>query len=257
MSPLKDPAMICRIQPHMKDWKLSIIGCENSISSVSMYSEDLTINPSPYVPAFRPMIYQHSLNKDGGYNLNVITVKMVKLILMIVTFMIGGMEQLGSCKASWCGYKLSNADEYGTRMEYTMIESFLLTLPIMNRHFADNAYAPDGRKWGAIEGPLISQAREEEELADILLSMGENEWNERTEACRKLIFDFNNIETLGAKFLSQVQAMGSRSKISAIDRISEYFPDAPQLRKEGEIIMSSAVGTLKKKTTYNDRWKAS
>ena len=248
MSPLKDPAMICRIQPYMKDWKLSIIGCENSISSVSMYSEDLTINPSPYVPAFRPMIYQHSLNKDGGYNLNEKEQAKDGKINSYDSYLYDwGMEQLGSCKASWCGYKLSNADEYGTRMEYTMIESFLLTLPIMNRHFADNAYAPDGRKWGAIEGPLISQARVEEELADILLSMGENEWNERTEACRKLIFDFNNIETLGAKFLSQVQAMGSRSKISAIDRISEYFPDAPQLRKEGEIIMSSAVGTLKKK----------
>lgn len=248
MSPLKDPAMICRIQPHMKDWKLSIIGCENSISSVSMYSEDLSINPSPYVPAYRPMIYQHNLTKDGTYKLSEKEQAKDGKISSYDSYLYDwGMEQLGSCKASWCGYKLSNPDEYGTRMEYTMIESFLLTLPIINRHFAENAYAPDGRKWGDIYGPLISQAREEKELSETLLSMTKEEWNERTQACRKLIFDFNDIQTMGNKFLDTILAHGKRPKISAIDRISKYFPEAKDLREEGVTVMSSATGTLKEK----------
>jgi hypothetical protein len=251
MSPLKDPAMICRMdRDDMKDWDLSIIGCENSISSVSMYSDDLTINPSPYVPAFRQKIYQHSLNKQGVYTLNDKEKAKDGRINSYDRYKYDfGMNSLGTSFASWCGYKLSNTAEYGNRMEYTMIESFLLTLPIINTHFAENGYSPEGKLWGEYDGPLICQAREEDYLADKLNYLWDNksEWSERTQACRDLIFKFNSIENLGAKFLTDVMAIGKRAnKINAIDTITNYFPEAKELREQGKIIMSSANGTLKR-----------
>ena len=250
MSPLKDPALICRIQPMMNDWDLSIIGCENSISSVSMYNDDLSINPAPYVPAFRPMIYQHTLGKDGQYRLSEAEASKNGKIKSYDKYRYDwGMGQLGSCFASWCGYKLSDADEYGYRMEYTMIESYLLTLPIINRHFAENARSPEGKFWGDYGCALVSCAREEQALADELhrLLNNKREWDERTKACQELIVKFNSIDVIGQQFLDRVLANGKRAnKVNGLEVISEYFPSAAARRANGELVMSSANGTLTK-----------
>jgi hypothetical protein len=248
MSPLKDPAMICRIQPHMEGWDLSIIGCENSISSVSMYDEDLSINPAPYVPAFRPMIYQHILNKHGEYTLSDKEKAKDGRICSYDKYRYDwGMTQMGSSFASWCGYKLSDPKEYGHRMEYTVIESYLLSLPIINRHFAENARSPEGKLWGDYDCALVAQAREEEALADKLNSIQKKEWEERTEACRGLITKFNDIDNIGLAFLDQVVKNGKRpNKVNGMDFISEYFPSARERRANGELVMSSANGTLKR-----------
>ena len=251
MSPLKDPALICRIQPHMEDWNLSIIGCENSISAVSNYTGNLEDNPAPYIPEWRSMIRQHSLNKEGQF---VATEKEEAKDWKINSYdkyrYDWGMSQLGSSFASWCGYKLSDANEYGNRMEYTVIESYLLSLPIINRHFAENARSPEGKLWGEYDCALISQAREEKELAEKLneLRSNEKEWNERTEACRNLISKFNDIENIGQTFLDSVLLKGKRkNKINAMDVISEYFPSARERRARGEVIMSSAAGALSRR----------
>ena len=250
MSPLKDPALICRIQPMMPNWDLSIIGCENSISSVSMYNEDLSINPSPYVPAFRPMIYQHMLGKDGAYKLSEAEAAKNGKIKSYDKYRYDwGMNQLGSCFASWCGYKLSDPDEYGYRMEYTMIESYLLTLPIINRHFAENAKSPEGKLWGDYDCALVSCAREEQALADELhrILNNKSEWDDRTKACQELIVKFNSIDVIGQQFLDQVLKNGKRkNKVNGLDVISEYFPSAASRRAAGELVMSSANGTLTK-----------
>ena len=77
--------------------------------------------------------------------------------------------------------------------------------------------------------------------------INKSEWSERTQACRDLIFKFNSIENLGAKFLTDVMAIGKRAnKINARDTITNYFPEAKELREQGKIIMSSANGTLKR-----------
>lgn len=248
MSPLKDPGMICRIQPHMDGWDLSIIGCESSIASVSNSTGDLEDNPAPYIPEWRHMIMQHTLNRRGAYSVSESNAAKSWRIKSYDRYRYDwGMNQLGSSFASWCGYKLSDPEEYGHRMEYTMIESYLLTLPIINRHFAENARSPEGKTWGEYDCTLISQAREERALAEELnrLLHNEREWCERTAACRELIHKFNNIDVIGQQFLDRVLAMGKRkNKIVGLDRICEYFPSARARRAAGQVVMSSANGVL-------------
>ena len=250
MAGLKDPALICRIVPYIsKEWQLSIIGCEASIAAVNN-TDDLSINTSPYIPAFRKNIYQHTLNKKGEYNLSEKEKTKNARINSYDRYTYDwGMQQLGSSFASWCGYNLSDIKEYGTRMEYTMIESFLLSLPVVHPHFIENAYSPEGKLWKEYNGPLISQATKEKELAEELdrLSNNANEWNERTTACRELIFKFNNIDNIGQQYFDKIIAHGKRkNKINAINTISNYFPKAQKLRNNGKIVMSTASGTLNK-----------
>jgi glycosyltransferase involved in cell wall biosynthesis len=135
-------------------------------------------------------------------------------------------------------------------MEYTVIESFLLSLPVISRHFAENAVSPEGKKWGEYYGPLISEATKEEELAAELKRIADNpeEWKARTKACREIAYKFNDIEVLGPKFLDFVLTKGKRhDKIDFIDRISSYFPSARERRENGEIIISTPGSVLLEK----------
>jgi hypothetical protein len=253
MSSLKDPAMIPRIEPHMdmNEWDLSLIGCEKSISSISMLTKSLEDNPAPYTEAFKGKILIHSLNKAGEYNVpNSERKKENTTMNAYDRYKYGwGMEQLGESMASWCGYRLKDPKEYGHRMEYTVIESFLLTLPVISKHFAENATSPDGKLWGTYDGPLVSQAREEGALAEELNRIANNkdEWNERTTACREIINKFNNIDNIGQQFLDFVLTKGKRNdKINFVDKISEYFPSASDRRARGEVLITSANSVLTK-----------
>jgi len=253
MSSLKDPAMIPRIEPYfdMDEWDLSLIGCEKSISSVSMLTKDIKDNPAPYTDPFKDKIRIHSLNKAGIYT--VPPKERLKLNTVMNAYerykYSWGMEQLGESMASWCGYRLKVPAEYGNRMEYTVLESFLLTLPVVSRHFAENAYSPEGKLWGEYDGFLISKAREEEALAEELNRIANNkdEWNERTTACRELVGKFNNINIIGQQFLDFVLTKGKRSdKINFIEKVTEYFPSAVELRNKGEVLITSAGSVLTK-----------
>ncbi len=249
MSTLKDPALICRIEPYLApEWDLSIIGCERSISSISAF-EPLDINPAPYVPEFIGKINQWGMNKAGVYNLSDSQKNKNGTINSYDRYKYSwGMEQVGEAFASWCGYRLTETAEYGNRMEYTMIESYMLTLPIISKHFAENAYSPEGKLWGEYGNALVLQPREELALSEELkrLRSNKNEWEERTAESRRLITKFNNIDIIGQSFLDRVVAKGKRkNKVNPIEVISEYFPSAKERRARGEIIMSSPNGTLK------------
>lgn len=251
MSPLKDPAMICRIEPRMpEDWSFSLVGCEYSISGCTMLGNDIATTPSPYIPEFRKNIYNYSLTKTKGYvlrNTGAVEGSGARIWAYDRYRHDWGMERLGESMASWCGYKLSDATDYGTRMEYTVVESFLLSLPVINRHFAENARSAEGKLWGEYYGPLISQCGEEDALADELERIASNrtEWEERTEACRDLIFEFNNIESLAPKFLKEVQKLGKREKKpDPMDLIERWFPDVRAWRERGSVIMSTPTAIM-------------
>lgn len=251
MSPLKDPAMICRIEPKMPaDWTFSLVGCEYSISGCTMLGNDISTTPSPYIPEFRKKIYNYSLTKTKGYvlrNTGALEGSGARIWAYDRYRYDWGMEQLGGSMASWCGYKLADPADYGNRMEYTVVESFLLSLPIINRDFADKAHSPEGKVWGDYYGPLISQCGEEEQLAEELVRVAndKDEWEARTEACREIIREFNDIASLAPKFLEQVVALGKRqSKPDPMDLIERWFPGARARRSNGEVIMSTPTAIL-------------
>jgi len=256
MSTLKDPGMISRIEPYLKrEWELLFMGCERSISSIGdPNSTTLATDPSPYHRTYKPKISFISTSPDGTKYLtpkeqekDPANITMTAYDTYVYEF---GMETLGSSIASWCGYRLADVKEYGQRMEFTVVESFLLTLPVISRHFAENAYSPEGKKWGEYYGPLVSEATCEKELAAELnrIYNDEDEWNARTAACRELVSKFNDIEVLGPKFLDFVLSKGKRKdKKDFIESISGYFPSARERRDNGEIIVSTPNSLLNEK----------
>ena len=144
------------------------------------------------------------------------------------------------------------------RMEYTTIESFLLSLPIINRRFAENAYSPDGKLWGDYYGPLVSTIGEEEQLAEEVIKISENkgEWEDRTQACKELVIKFNNIDNLAPQFLSRVLAMGHRKdKSDPLSLMAKWFPNALSHRQNGEILMSNTNSILKSNKMILDKNK--
>ena len=254
MSTLKDPGMIPRIEPYLKgEWELSLLGCERSISSIGdPASKTLATDPAPYHKSYQPKILFIGTNSEGEHYLpgkekEKTGTTMTAYDSYRYDF---GMGELGSSMAAWCGYRLGDVKEYGHRMEYTVIESFLLSLPVISRHFAENATSPEGKKWGEYYGPLIAEAGKEAELADELRRIISNkeEWIKRTEACCELVHKFNNIDVIAPKFLEFVLTKGKRQdKINYIESISDYFPSAAERRARGEIIVSTASSILKKK----------
>lgn len=254
MSTLKDPGMICRIEPYLKgEWDLTLMGCERSISSIGdPDSKTLATDPAPYHKSYQPKIKFVGTNSEGEHYLP--AKEKEKTDTTITAYdsykYDFGMGELGKSMAAWCGYRLGDPKEYGHRMEYTVIESFLLSLPVISRHFAENAVSPEGKKWGEYYGPLVSEATKEEELAAELKRIANDpeEWEKRTQACRELVYNFNDIEVLGPKFLDFVLTKGKRNdKIDFIDRISSYFPSARDRRDRGEIIVSTPGSVLNEK----------
>lgn len=264
-SVIKDPCMICRIEPFLpKEWRLSMVGCERSISffpSQEVLSKRTTIFPSNYISDYKDKILYYSLDKNNNYKLSNWGSKRedIDRIEILDQYRYEyGMSRLGSSLASWCGYKLGDSKEYGRRMEYTMIESFLLSLPVINRHFAKNARSPEGRLWADYSGPLISQRGEEEKLAEELIRLSESksEWEDRTEASKDIIKKFNDVDTLAPEFLSRVLKMGKRnSKSDPLDLMSKWFPDAREYRRDGHIVMSNTTNILKSIPTILENGK--
>jgi hypothetical protein len=252
MSIVKDPSMLCRIEPFFPPgWKFSLIGCEKSLSMFRPASKaKVDMRPSPYISEYRDRLMYFNLNKGGGYSLSnwgVDSEDKARIFIYDNYRYEWGMEQLGGSMASWCGYKLRNSSNYGHRMEYTTIESFLLSLPIINRHFAENALSPEGRLWKTYYGPLISQVGEEEKLAEELVRISENksEWDSRTAACRELVYKFNNISVLAPKFFNKILSLGKRKlKPDPLCVIETWFPQAKEYRAQGEILMSNPTSIM-------------
>lgn len=254
-SPIKDPAMVCRTQPYLPDWRLTFMGCERSISSVTLPpGTEAKHCRCAYIPEYQPMIHFRRMNKakqyvDCSFREALKPVEDIKIQAYETYAFEDGMSMLGSSLASWCGYGLTDVKEYGTRMEYTMIESFLLTMPILSDHFVENAFSPEGKKWKDYDFILSSSMGKEKELADTLHRLWDNkkEWAERNAANRELINKFNSIDTLAPNYLRSILKHGKReNKVNGIDRISEYFPEAKELRAAGSIIVSHATSVMNK-----------
>lgn len=246
-SVVKDPSMLCRVEQFFpKDWEFLLIGCEKSISMFRPKNKKPTEGElSPYISEYRDKLYYYVADKDCNYSLmnwGVTEEGKARIYIYDRYKYDWGMEKLGSSMASWCGYKLIDHANYGNRMEYTMLESFLLTLPVINRHFTTRAYSPEGKLWGDYWGPLVFGPGDEEELAEKLPSVCNNksEWEDRTKACREIIKKFNDIEVLAPKFLDTIMELGRRKdKKDPMELMANWFPEARERRLKGDVVMSN------------------
>ncbi len=233
MSPLKDPALIPRMYRYIPGWELTLTGCEYSISSVCDYTGKWKTNTAPYSHWYNNLIIRTRRRVNGQIHI-LNTSKGTKISALDAYDYNVGMEILGKSKFSWCGYMLSDAREYGTRMEYTQIESFLLTLPIISKHFANNAMSPEDKFWSEYDGPLVFES--ELQLAKQLINMSDDEWTYRTNECINIVtrlFDYNHLCKV---FLDDVLKTGKRKKSN---HLSIYFPEALDYRSRGEVVITT------------------
>jgi len=250
-SPIKQVALVPNTIPYLLDegWTGELIGAERSINAMS--DEDY----AAYHPKNRHMIQYWAVQKarianrtHGGF----LGPEVEKPpILAIDRYQHSdGMARLGSCLASWAGYRLTGPENYGSRMEYTQLEAFLLTVPIISRSFSEEAKSPDGKFWGEYDCALVSCLGEEEALAENLLRLEScpKEWKERHAACKDLVYKFNDVQRLAPQFLNQVLSLGKRSSYANFMEFAEsWWPEAKDLREGGEIIMSSSSGVEKRR----------
>ena len=74
-----------------------------------------------------------------------------------------------------------------------------------------------------------------------------NEWVDRREACRELIYKFNDIDDLAPKYLDTILKLGKReNKVNASETINTFFPNAQELREKGDVIMTAPGSYLKR-----------
>lgn len=254
-SPIKQVGFLPQVVERLlnEGWRGEVVGAEPSINAICDDGRGEAI----YQPCYRHLIQMWAIGKKG---IGVIPPSRVKqgflsadvvdppIVAQNIYAHAEGMTKLGSSMASWAGYRLTDASEYGVRMEYTQVEAFLLTVPIINTHFADNALSPEGKTWGSYDCALTGALGESERVADDLLRLADNEaeWTERHRACRELICRFNDISQLAPKFLDTIMEIGKRPKADIVDLVT-WWPDFQAERDSGSIVMTSANAVSKKR----------
>ena len=255
-SPIKQLGVVpLTIEPMLAEgWRGEVIGAEPSINAVSTNGKLDAI----YQERYRHLIQLWQISKIGRPG-TVLPSRLKQGFLPadavdppIVAYSAyaheDGMKWLGSSMASWAGYRLTKAEEYGVRMEYTQVEAYLLTVPIINSHFAENALSPEGKTWGSYDCALTGSLDEIEKVQDDLrrIAASEEEWTSRHVACRDLVKRFNDIEAMAPKFLEQVLALGKRKK-SGLESLVTWWPEFQKARDDGAIIMTTPTAITKKR----------
>lgn len=246
-SPIKQIGLVCKVIPLILDqgWHGELIGAERSINAVSTHSGE----GACYQPLYQPLIQCWCQNKSG------IAIRMGGEFLpadhpdppiyAIDRYAYSdGMSRLGSSVASWAGYRLKDPAEYGSRMEYTQIEAGLLTVPIFNKHFAEEAYSSEGKLWKEYDCFLTADIDSHEQLAEDLVRLWDSpsEWNDRHQCGRDILSDLFNIDNLAPQFLTDILSLGKKPDGPRGLELMHWWPEAAQRRADGETIMTSANG---------------
>jgi len=232
-SPIKQIGLICKVIPLILDdgWRGEIIGAERSINSIQEGTESAQYQPKyrHLIQMWAPTLKGLSLRQTGGYLPGDITDPPIYALDRYAYD--DGMKRLGSSMASWAGYRLTNPEEYGHRMEYTQIEACYLTVPILNKSFAVEAYSPEERLWADYDCFLTSSIEDHEQLAEDLLRLEESpkEWQDRHECAQSLMSRLFDIETLAPKFLEEVLTLGKKTQNSKGLSLMHWWPEAEDL----------------------------
>jgi len=252
-SPIKQPGLICKIIPQLLDegWRGELIGAERSINTVQDGHEGCQ-----YQPKYRHLIKFFTVNKVKAPTASPSRSGWVPgdhpdppIVAYSKYEYDEGMTRLGSCLASWAGYRCLDPRDYGCRMEYTQIEAALLTVPIMNSHFVEHAHAPNGKSWKELDIFLSSDLDHIDELADTLRRLESNpkEWKERHEKAKAAIYEFYDVERLAPAFFDKVLKLGKKQASKTGLELLSWWSTAAEHRNQGDIIMTTASTCINKK----------
>jgi len=247
-SPIKQIGLICKVVPLILDagWRGEIIGAERSINSVQEGNEAAQYQPKyrHLIQMWAPTLKGLSLRQTGGYLPREVSDPPI-FALDRYTYE-NGMTRLGSSMASWAGYRLTNPKEYGHRMEYTQIEACYLTVPILNKSFATEAYSPEEKLWADYDCFLTSSIDDHEQLAEDLIRLENSpkEWRDRHECAQSIIVDFFDVDTLAPKFMESVLALGKKPLSTAGLDLMHWWTDAKHL---DETVLTTPTAILGKK----------
>jgi len=247
-SPIKQIGLICKVVPLILEagWRGEIIGAERSINSVQEGNDSAQYQPKyrHLIQMWAPTLKGLSLRQTGGYLPREVSDPPIYALDRYAYE--DGMSRLGSSMASWAGYRLTNPEEYGYRMEYTQIESCYLTVPILNKNFAAEAYSPEDKHWADYDCFLTSSIDDYEQLAEDLIRLENNpkEWKERHECAQNIIIDFFDIENLAPKFMESVLTLGKKpASTNGLD-LMHWWTGAKQLK---ETVLTTPTVILGKK----------
>lgn len=239
MSPIKDPAFICRVEPFFSDdWSLSLLGVERSLASISPTFGPFNDQYIKKIKSYRitkrkgPVLVSSGAKEDD--NVRITSYDSYKYE--------EGMSKLSKSLFCWSGYNLKNPKDYGVRMEYTLIESFLCTVPVIHSKFANEAYSPEGKLWKDYYGAVIFEPGKEKEVAIEMekISKDKDEWTKRFLSTKELIYKFNDINILAPKYLDFILSKGKReNKANVMQKLNRYTLCAFEAREKGEIVVTS------------------
>ncbi len=201
-----DPALISRMRRYLPNWELMYLGCNFGIGAISG-SSDWKTNRSPYSKLHKHMIVREIYSaKTKNYSSQ--SAKHGGIRAYDYYEYDFGMQKLKESKACWTGPKFIEPHNFGNRLEYTQIESFALSLPIIAKSFANNLKSPEDKFWGEYDGPLVFES--ELQLAKQLINMSDDEWTYRTNECRKLVNKFYDLQACGKKLLDIICNHGKK-----------------------------------------------
>ena len=255
-SPIKQIGLIPAIIPGLLEhgWTGEMLGVERSINAISGQTP-----ASPLQERFRHLIQFWGVNKNsiscrsnGGFLPE--DTEFVPIYCKDYFEYSEGMTALGSCMASWAGYRLTDPSEYGVRMEYTQLEACLLTVPILNKDFVANAYSADGKLWGD-HGCFISADFDSmEELTEdlIRLSNSPTEWTERHNCSKGLVSRLFDVKNLAPKFLENILSLGKKPEGSRGLDLVHWWREAKAHRSNGDIVMTTANSIQKQRKLILD-----
>jgi len=162
-----------------------------------------------------------------------------------------GMKYMADFKFSSNFYHLSEKekDNYGNRMEYSMMESAYLTVPVFDEHWAKNNFDISGRSFFDIpySAIYINANKLEEGLNKLIeVSKNEEEWNKYNKVSTEVIRRNYDADIIIEKYYQRILDIGKGNiKINAKEFLKRMNKKPVQISKDLQFSFSETINKLK------------
>jgi glycosyltransferase involved in cell wall biosynthesis len=213
------------VQKKNKDWFCEVRGVERSIGAkfdILDYEKTIYVNPNG--------------NEDNKHNG---TVRVYGPVTRNE-----GLDLVAQHQFSTSFYSLpSKPENYGNRMEYTQIEIIGVgTIPIFDKHWAENNFLSDGRKYARVPySAIYTDGSDTDALADDLINMSDEIKQKFIETSYDLVHKEFNADIVIPKAIDLIMSKGKNPKQMTIREMcrkfvnTEFADGIAKLEKEGKL----------------------